>query len=46
MEILQLEKPIRKKRTAISQAFDEVLEDLPIHRWCLQNEKRNKTIRI
>jgi hypothetical protein len=40
MHILEIERPVIKKRTSIGQAYDELLKDmLPIHAWCEKNKK-------
>ena len=38
MKPLVIEKPIIGQRTQIGKAFDEILKDMPIHRW--ESEQR------
>jgi len=33
MKPLEIEKPIIGQRTQIGKAFDEILKDMPIHKW-------------
>ena len=38
MKPIVIEKPIIGQRTQIGKAFDEILKDMPIHKW--ESEKR------
>jgi hypothetical protein len=41
MKVLEVAKPIIKKRTGLGQAYDDLLKDLlPIHAWCEKNKKK------
>lgn len=39
MRVIQVEKPIKGKKTGIAQAFEQMMKDLPINNWCLKNKR-------
>jgi len=39
MKPLEIAKPIIGQRTQIGKAFDEILKDMPIHRWVQKQRK-------
>ena len=41
------EKPITNQRLKISETVDEILwHDLPINKWCREQERKNKKIKL
>lgn len=42
LHCMKVERPIRGKRTGIGQAFDQLMESMPINKWYEEREQRIK----
>jgi hypothetical protein len=43
MKPLEIERPIKGQVTGLTQAFKRlVLDELPIHKWCKEQDIKNK----